>query len=452
MLRWVMQTNVLRNSPEIKWTLIYVVLATLWILTSDWVLARAVGAVYETTTTYQTVKGTGFVLVTGALLFAILRHNRQRDQRQRDLLQQSNQQREVLFRNNPQPMWIYDLATLHFLDVNASAVRQYGYNRDEFLAMTIKDIRPPDALPNLTENLQQTRPLLQDSGEWQHRLKDGTLRDVRIISHLIQYQEREAVLVTAYDITEQKALEKRLEEQTDLRARLDRELELRKFRQQFMSMMSHQFRTPLTTIGMSSNLMFNYCQRGDSPAKVQEHYERINTQVQRLDEMLNDIMEMFETETLQLNFNPAPLDYCAYLRDIAAENYFTERVSLHLPDAPVIVYADEKLLAHTVDNLISNALKYSPPDSRVDVWLEQRSGSAYLQVQDHGVGIPQTDIPRLFDPFYRGQNVSKIPGNGLGLSIVAQTVELHGGEIDVQSAVDEGTTFSVRLPLKEQFA
>lgn len=439
------------HRSEVFWSLVYVTIAIVWIITSDWLLALVVGTPYDNTA-YQTMKGIAFVLVTGASLYVILRRSRLQAERQRELIQQSNQQRQVLFMNNPQPMWLYDLETLRFLEVNHAAVEQYGYSRDEFLSMTLKDIRPQDDVPRLVEDIQQERPMLQDSGEWRHQLKDGSLRDVQIISHLVQHDDRDAVLVIAYDISEQKALEARLEEQNDLRARLDRELELRRFRQRFMSMMSHQFRTPLTAVGMSANLMHGYCERGDQPHKVEEHYNRITKQVQRLNEMLDDIMEVFETEALRLEFAPVVVDCCAYLAKLAHENYPPNRVKLHTPDCPIMVEADEKLLAHAIDNLVSNALKYSPPDQSVDLKIEQHEDQVELSVCDYGVGIPQADIPRLFDAFYRGKNVQDIPGNGLGLSIVAQTVELHGGEVDVSSEVNQGTRFVVRLPRAKQLA
>jgi PAS domain S-box-containing protein len=118
----------------------------------------------------------------------------------------------LLFRNHPLPMWIYDLETLAFLEVNEAALEKYGYAREEFLGMTIKDIRPAEDVPRLMENLGKIRTALQHSGVWRHRLRDGRVIDVEINSHLIEFNERKCALVAARDVTEQKQVEYALQE------------------------------------------------------------------------------------------------------------------------------------------------------------------------------------------------------------------------------------------------
>jgi PAS domain S-box-containing protein len=119
---------------------------------------------------------------------------------------------QLLFEHNPQPMWVYDAASLRFLAVNHAAVATYGYSHDEFLHMTIADIRPPEDVPALLANLSEPRPALQHSGEWRHRCKDGRLIDVEVTSHTITFAGRPAVLVVAHDITARKRLEAALRE------------------------------------------------------------------------------------------------------------------------------------------------------------------------------------------------------------------------------------------------
>ncbi len=117
----------------------------------------------------------------------------------------------LLFQNHPLPMWIYDIKTLEFLEVNNAAINKYGYSRRQFMSMTIKDIRPKEDIPNLIHNVKSKRPKLQYSGIWRHKLKNGNIIYVDIISHEISYKDRKAVLVIAKDVSNEILLNQRLE-------------------------------------------------------------------------------------------------------------------------------------------------------------------------------------------------------------------------------------------------
>ena len=441
-----MSTWLDNNRLELKTTLLYFVTASLWILISDRILVF-INVDNIDSVTFQSTKGILFVSVTSLGLFALMAGNRREHIQRAERLARSERMQQLLFEKNPQPMWIYDQNSLRFLAVNEAAVRAYGYTPDEFASMTIADIRPIEDVPRLIENLESERPILQDSGEWQHQRKDSTRIDVHIISHLIFYENQEAVLVAANDITEKKQLEDRLRQQKALRDQLEREIEIRDFRREFMSMMSHQFRTPLSVIMTSVGLMARQCTDWKDQNRFNGYQDRIERQVQHLVAMLDEIMDAMETETLKLDFNPQLVDIQTYMQQFIKENYDERRVHLHIAGPPAKVQLDPRLFNHAVDNLISNALKYSAPDSPVTVQVDQHGDDILLHVQDEGIGIPEENIPKLFDAFYRGDNVDERQGNGLGLSIAAQTVELHSGEIDVESELGVGTTFTVRLPV-----
>ncbi len=129
----------------------------------------------------------------------------------KEVLRKSEEHYRMLFESNPHPLWVYDLESLAFLAVNDAAVRKYGYSRDEFLSMTIKDIRPSEDVPRLLENIAQGAQGLEEAGMWRHRKKDGTIIDVEIVSHTLIFEGRQAELVLAHDITERKLAEEALQ-------------------------------------------------------------------------------------------------------------------------------------------------------------------------------------------------------------------------------------------------
>lgn len=432
------------NKLELQTAALYFVTATLWILLSDQIahLINVDGVLFQST------KGILFVSVTAFGLFTLMSANRREHLQHAEQLARSENMQQLLFQNNPQPMWIYDQSSLQFLQVNEAAINAYGYTASEFAAMTIADIRPAEDVPKLLDDVKQDRPILQDSGEWRHKHKDGRIMHVHIISHHICFNNQEAVLVAANDITEKKQLERRLQQQKALRNRLEREIDVRDFRREFMSMMSHQFRTPLSVIMTSTDLMARHCTDWRDKTRFNEYKNRVQRQVANLVDMLNEIMEAMETETLKLDFKPQPVDIQSYMQTFIADSYDSKRLHLRLNGPPAQTQVDPKLFNHAIDNLISNALKYSPADSIVTVEVNQHDDEVWMRVQDNGIGIPAENIPKLFEPFYRGDNVEQRQGNGLGLSIAAQTVELHGGKIDVESRLGEGTTFTIRLPIQ----
>jgi PAS domain S-box-containing protein len=234
---------------------------------------------------------------------------------------------------------------------------------------------------------------------------------------------------------------------------LERERELRELKSDFVSMASHEFRTPLTAIFSSSELLKHY---GDiwTEEKKLKHYHRIESAVKRMTGMLDDVLIYSKAEAGKLEFNPKPIvlkNLCSNLVEelqLGIGEKHQINLSYSEPYKPCCM--DEKLLLHILTNLLSNAIKYSPSHTTVLFSCYTEQEQVIFEVKDEGIGIPPEDQKRLFASFHRAKNVGDIPGTGLGLAIVQKSVELHGGRIRVNSEVGAGTTFRVTLPLNSR--
>ncbi len=262
---------------------------------------------------------------------------------------------------------------------------------------------------------------------------------------------QEKVLQREAEIT---ALNRDLEEKiaartAELHEALAEEKELNRLKGNFISMVTHEIRTPLALILGSSEILSRYLDRL-VPEKRAEHLKTIDSSVHRMSGLLEDVLLFSKAEAGRMEFNPAVLDLKTFCMTLTDEllSATSRRCPIELScDISEPARADEKLLRHVLTNLISNAAKYSPPNSPVKFSVSRDRGDAIFIVQDRGMGIPEDDRKRLFTPFYRGKNVATIQGTGLGLVIVKHCAERHGGMIQIESAENCGTTVSVRLPL-----
>jgi predicted ATPase/signal transduction histidine kinase/tRNA A-37 threonylcarbamoyl transferase component Bud32 len=238
-----------------------------------------------------------------------------------------------------------------------------------------------------------------------------------------------------------------------MRKVLEKEKELNEFKSRFISMTSHEFRTPLATI-MGYVELFKYYSNNWSEEKKQDYLARITSTVRHMTGLLDDVLLLSKAQAQKLEFNSSAIDLEKFCRSLVEEIQLgvktQQTIAFSSPGNSTKVHMDEKLLRHILGNLLSNAVKYSPADSTVRFSLTYEADKAIFQIQDSGIGIPLEDQQQLFEPFHRASNTGKIAGTGLGLAIVKKSVDRHGGEITVESKVGVGTTFTVVIPLMRE--
>ena len=266
---------------------------------------------------------------------------------------------------------------------------------------------------------------------------------------VIEINREPHALLVSVNITERKRAE------AELLKALEREQELGQLKSNFVSMVSHEFRTPLGVIQSSAEILGDYLDELD-PGERKEHLQSIAKNTRRMADMMEEVLVLGRLDAGKMDFQPAPLGlrgFCARLVDeVLSANELACTIELRTSDLPSEAHADERLLRHIFTNLLSNAVKYSERERPVQFSVEREARDAVFTLRDRGIGIPEADQAWLFNAFHRGSNVGQRAGTGLGLVIVKRCVELHGGKICVESKVGDGTTVTVRLPVSDFLA
>ncbi|MBI1282596.1 MAG: PAS domain S-box protein [Anaerolineaceae bacterium] len=323
--------------------------------------------------------------------------------------------------------------------------RQFGYDQDELFDRPMSSVIAPESLDLFRESMgsignnresKRIEVVVQ-------RKNETTFPADTLISSFAEGDER-MVVYSLRDISRLKQVE------LELRSALEAEKELNQLKTSFTSIVSHEFRTPLSVILASSDSLLTYYDRMDQQRRV-EKLEKINQQVQRLIRLMNDVLTITRSESVGFDFRPRNLDVIPLCQEIIEDVKV-----VYKPDANITFSAegkcesvniDEFLFSHILQNLTSNAVKYSKSDGQVDIHLNCSPARLILQVEDNGIGIPASHQAYLFQAFRRATNVGQIQGTGIGLTIVKRAVIAHGGKIDFSSVEGSGTTFTVTLPL-----
>jgi PAS domain S-box-containing protein len=263
------------------------------------------------------------------------------------------------------------------------------------------------------------------------------------------YPSKDGLAIYFTDITQRK------QTQAELLKALEKERELNELKSRIVTVVSHEYRTPLTTILSSAELLEHYGNKWTEEKKL-VHLRRIQSTVHHLTQLVSDVLFLDKTEAGKVEFNPSFLEVVTFCGEIVEEIQLTvgnkHKLIFVSQGECRLAYLDEKLLRQILTNLLSNAIKYCPESGTVQFALFCKPDKVVFHIQDEGIGIPKDEQQQLFESFQRASNVGTIPGTGLGLAIVKKCVDLHGGQITVESEVGIGTTFAVTLPLSIQKA
>ncbi|MGF1492296.1 MAG: AAA family ATPase [Microcoleaceae cyanobacterium] len=248
-------------------------------------------------------------------------------------------------------------------------------------------------------------------------------------------------------------LERQKQSEAEVRRALAREQELSDLKSRFITLTSHEFRTPLSVISSSAGILKSFGYKLSDHQKLQ-HLEKIQSYVQHTTQLLDDILMINRVEAGKLEFNPSPIDLCHFCQTLVDEIQTMNQSHTVLfsyasvePQETNQIKLDQKLLQQILSNLLSNAVKYSPQGGKVDLSVRVTAQTVIFRVTDQGIGIPLESQASVFEAFSRAENAGNIQGTGLGLSIVEKCVELHRGEIEFISEVDQGSAFTVTLPI-----
>ena len=373
---------------------------------------------------------------------------------------------------------------------NPAILRLFGYDKDELLNQPIETLIPERFAKNHHSHRdhysEAPKPRNMGIGmDLFAKKKDGTEFPVEISLSPFADEEGKFTIAFIIDITtrkhiedalkNQKAelekltndLEKRVKNRTmileealhdlensreELSAALEKEKDLNELKSRFVSMASHEFRTPLATILSSISLVGKYGELEDKENQ-QRHMVRIKSSVAHLTEILNDTLSISKLEEGKVELNYTTFDLEAFIGVVLQDLQIVAKKGQQLLyDHTGIkeVYLDEKIIRQVVFNLVSNAIKFTPENSNIEIFTQAYRSEITIQITDHGIGIPEEDQEHLFERFFRAKNATNIQGTGLGLNIVAKFIELLGGSITFESQFGKGTTFFIKLPNKHE--
>ncbi|PWL37647.1 PAS domain-containing sensor histidine kinase [Flagellimonas aquimarina] len=362
-----------------------------------------------------------------------------------------------IFNESLNEIFVFDYKTFTFLNVNHGAQLNLGYSIEELKQMSILDIKPELSKESFTRLL---RPLLGNKKEkiefeTMHQRKDGSTYPVEVHLQLSTIGKKQVVVAIVLDITERKSytqnLERKVEERTEqLSEALKAEKSLNELKTKFLSLVSHEFKTPLTSILTSTALLSKYTET-DQQEKRNKHIETIKSKVKHLNDILTDFLSLERLESGKVTYNPVSFPLSKLVNEVvySANTLLKEGQRILYPknvDGISITF-DEKIMTLALSNLVHNAIKYSPGNTSIELAVEHETKALKIHVIDQGVGIPEEEQPFIFERYFRASNVLTTQGTGIGLNIAKQHLFNLGGNITFESEQGKGSIFTLEIPI-----
>lgn len=363
--------------------------------------------------------------------------------------------------------------------INPSALALFGYEREEITGKNVSMLMPrPDKERHdqYIANYRDTgkRHIIGIGREVQGQRKDGSVFPFRLGVSEVKFSDRRIFTGFIHDLSRQKEdelkiksyteeLESKIKERTQdliksineletakehVSALFEKEKELNQLKTRFVSMASHEFRTPLSSIQLSASLIDKYTTKNDA-ANVEKHTMKIKNAINNLTTILNDFLSLEKLEAGKVEPTANWFNVIAFAEEIVEEMQLISKqnqlIVYEHTGTSAQVYLDHNLLKNCIINLISNAIKYSGEDTMIQFNTKLMENELVVEVKDNGIGIPEIDKVNLFEPFFRAHNTGDIPGTGLGLNIVKRYVGLMNGTVSCQTEQNKGTTFTLRF-------
>ena len=365
---------------------------------------------------------------------------------------------------------VFDADTLKFLQVNASACKNLGYSVEELLELTPVDLKPKFSIEQFKELLNVLRLSEKDHIRFGavHRRKDGSFYDADVVLQKIDSEGRSVFAAIVNDISIRNKAESiltahrdRLQDMVDKATRelrvkaeelteaLSKEKELNELQRQFVSMASHEFRTPLTIIDNAAQLLKR---KADTMTREDaiKRSDRIRTAVKRMMQLMESTLSAARMQDGKIAVKIGPCNVgdvvgkaCRRQQEISRDHV----ISCNLIDIPETIQADTNALEQVFANLLSNAVKYAPAAPEIEVFAHRQENDVVICIKDHGIGIDKDELDRIGERFFRAKTSTGIAGTGIGLNLVKMLLKMHDGSIHVDSEKGKGSTFTVRLPV-----
>lgn len=378
-----------------------------------------------------------------------------------DITERKNKERELshwarIFDESLNEIYVFDADTLQFTNVNKEAQRNIGYTMDELVRMTPMDIKPD---LNTDDFIKLIAPLLVDNTgkiqfETNHKRKDGSTYPVEVHVQLSVMGVKKTFVAIILDITERKnyteKLERKVEERTQqLTEALAKEKELNELKTRFLSLVSHEFKTPLSSILTSITLLGKYTDT-DQQKKRDKHVHTIKNKVKYLDAILNDFLSVERLDSGKVRYRIESFALSKTINEVVYNSNMLLKAGqkIQYPENidNILVRFDEKTLELALSNLVHNAIKYSPEGTLIDLVVAIEENQFMLKVIDQGIGIPQEEQKHIFDRYFRAGNALLTQGTGIGLNIAKQHLENLGARLEFSSVEHKGSTFIIYLP------